>query len=737
MNAPQDASCARAAGSEHPEQLSRKPNAGGTWTLLPATAFHEHACMWDLLNDSGPRSPFLVSSFIHTLLTHFGQPDTRLALCKWSDQVVAMALLRPTGRLGWTCFQPSQLILAPIVHAGDAPIDDLARHLLAALPPATLSLSLTQLDPHITPRPSESDRVGTLDYIETCEISLTPGDFKHYEANLSKNALANLRKRANKAKRDYGDISLDVLDSSADVEPFLREYARIESAGWKAAGGTAIREESAQYDFYLDLLSRSAARNQVRMFRLRFGHRVAAMEAVLITHETALLLKTTHDEALRQYAPGQRLFYEILRWITDNLPTVRRVETYGPLNEKQRTFATATRRMYHLNAYRHRIVAAAHRLRIGLRQTGSASDASREVSTTAIYPHTAAAAFFGGSEWFALLRATVRLPGSYVEARTPVSPATGRSPFILPLQLVSSALGRQDLTACANFYSGLYAPIVEERIPGAHAASALHDLLRTIDWDTLKLAPMDRESPLFDIVLGALGDAGIPHDTYFCFGNWYLPVVSHDFSQYLASRPSRLQNTLKRARRRFEQDPTARYQVLREPGPALEEAIESFRMLYLKRGRKEEPYPEFIPELCRHTAAKGQLRLGLITLGDLPVAAQIWIVCAETALIFKLAFDPSRRNMSVGTLLTARMLQSAIEDDRVQEIDYLIGDDAYKKDWMTHRRERFGIVAFNPRSANGLAAAARHYAGRQIRRLQARFADRLIQRDTAPAGRSR
>lgn len=127
------------------------------------------------------------------------------------------------------------------------------------------------------------------------------------------------------------------------------------------------------------------------------------------------------------------------------------------------------------------------------------------------------------------------------------------------------------------------------------------------------------------------------------------------------------------------------------------------------------------------------MRLGLLMLGDRPVAAQIWIVCAGSALIFKLAFDPELRSLSVGTLLTARMLQSALEEDRVREIDYLTGDDPNKKDWMTHRRERYGIIAFNPRTVFGLAAAARHFAGRQLRRWQAHWAGASAPGDTAPA----
>ena len=35
------------------------------------------------------------------------------------------------------------------------------------------------------------------------------------------------------------------------------------------------------------------------------------------------------------------------------------------------------------------------------------------------------------------------------------------------------------------------------------------------------------------------------------------------------------------------------------------------------------------------------------------------------------------------------MMEYVIDTDRVEEIDFLTGNDAYKQDWMSERRERF------------------------------------------------
>ena len=82
----------------------------------------------------------------------------------------------------------------------------------------------------------------------------------------------------------------------------------------------------------------------------------------------------------------------------------------------------------------------------------------------------------------------------------------------------------------------------------------------------------------------------------------------------------------------------------------------------------------FVPGLIRSCAHRGWLRLGIARLGDLPIAAQIWIVANGKADIYKLAYDERHKNYAAGTILSALLMQHAIDKDKVSEVDYLIGD---------------------------------------------------------------
>ena len=129
-------------------------------------------------------------------------------------------------------------------------------------------------------------------------------------------------------------------------------------------------------------------------------------------------------------------------------------------------------------------------------------------------------------------------------------------------------------------------------------------------------------------------------------------------------------------------------------------------------------WTSFVPGLIRCCAQQGWLRLGVVWLQEQPVAAQLWIVAHGKAAIYKLAYDEAFKALGSGTVLTARLMRQVLEHDGVAEVDYLMGDDAYKRSWMSHRRERRGLVAHNPRTLRGLTGAARETLARLLRVLR-------------------
>lgn len=290
---------------------------------------------------------------------------------------------------------------------------------------------------------------------------------------------------------------------------------------------------------------------------------------------------------------------------------------------------------------------------------------------------------------------------------------TGGEPaLLLPLRQVAAGHGLRKLEGLSNWYSSLYGVIGE---PGSVQARALAALAAAISaerprWDILDLHPLDPTDPSFEFLRRALSAAGMATQRYFCFHNWYLDVAGRSYESYAAGLPSRLKNTLKRKGRQLEKSGRAQFEII-TGGAHLESAIAAYEKVYAASWKSPEPSPAFMPGLMRLCAEQGWLRLGIATVDGEAAAAQLWIVCAGVASIYKLAYDERFASLSIGSLLTERLMRHVIDIDQVREVDYLTGDDTYKRDWMSHSRERCGIIAFNLRSPRGIVAAALHLGG--------------------------
>ena len=330
-----------------------------------------------------------------------------------------------------------------------------------------------------------------------------------------------------------------------------------------------------------------------------------------------------------------------------------------------------------------------------------------EYAATALMATQSRADLESSPGWFSNLQSTVYPDDAGV--RYCVAHRNGACTAVLPIRLAEKRI-----EALANFYTSLYQPALGEK---AHCDD-LAALLRHAEQEQggaheMRFAPMDPASPAYGHLFAALRHIGWVPFPYFCFGNWTLHVDS-DWPTYLANRPGEVRSTIKRMGRKYAA--TGGTLEIISTTEQLDDAIAAYVEVYIASWKVPEPYPEFMPGLIRLLAANGQLRLGIARLAGQPIAAQLWIVQGDRAAIFKLAHREDSTEHAAGTLLTAHLMEHVITTDRVREVDYLIGDDDYKKNWMNQRRERWGIVAFNPKSPRGLLLLIRESLSRLLKR---------------------
>lgn len=276
--------------------------------------------------------------------------------------------------------------------------------------------------------------------------------------------------------------------------------------------------------------------------------------------------------------------------------------------------------------------------------------------------------------------------------------------------------------ALGNFYTSLFQPFFDNALQAGDLAVLLKAVLavhRPVV--ALRIAPMDVQGRHYQTLTAAMQAAGLWIFPYFCFGNWYLPVET-DWAGYFGGRSSQLRNSVRRKGKDFEK--AGGMLTVITGSDEVNDAIAAYEAVYSSSWKVPEPFPGFVPGLVRFLAEKKWLRLGIAYLDGQPIAAQIWIVAHGKASIFKLAYHETFKRYSAGTLLTARLMAQAIDEDRVRKIDYLIGDDPYKSTWMTKRRERWGVLAFNPGHPQGVIGAAREFLAKKAKRLLASIRQR-------------
>jgi hypothetical protein len=333
-----------------------------------------------------------------------------------------------------------------------------------------------------------------------------------------------------------------------------------------------------------------------------------------------------------------------------------------------------------------------------------------------LFEENSANSIFISLTWFKNFVATAVDPGDKIHLYGLESQSSACVPLaLLPMR---SCTPHRKLSSLSNYYSTSYAPLVRNN---ADTQECLDALARGVCsgrpyWEIMDFSPMRSDRPQFEQLAKALRSAGMAVQTYFCSGNWYTPLEGRHFGEYWDSLPSSVRNIAKSKNRKIERSKRVHVEVV-TGGARLDEAIQNYQTVYSASWKVPEPYVYFIPGLIRMAADRNWLRLGLAYVDGVPAAAQIWLVNCGIAYIYKIAYDQKYAALSVGSYLTNKMMEYVIDTDRVEQLDYLSGDDRYKRDWMSHRRELWGIMAANPRTLRGSLATARHIGGRAVKKV--------------------
>lgn len=307
----------------------------------------------------------------------------------------------------------------------------------------------------------------------------------------------------------------------------------------------------------------------------------------------------------------------------------------------------------------------------------------------------ARASLFERLDWYRLTAAHAPPPGKPLILRSRDGDAQG---------WLFLAVEGHRARAFASWYTLGYDAVLDA---GSHAlAIALARAIRARRpaVATVELYPLAAES----ILPSAFRKAGwlVSHEP--AGANWRADTRGLDFTSYWAKRPARLRNTAGRKARAADLE----IAIHRAFDPA---AWSAYEAIYRASWKPAEGSPAFLRALAEQEGAAGTLRLGIASKHGKPIAAQFWLVENGVATIHKLAHAESARALSPGTVLGMAMFRHVIDHDHPDLIDFGVGDDPYKADWMDERRPLHRLTGFDPSTARGLYDAGRRLAGKLVR----------------------
>jgi hypothetical protein len=253
---------------------------------------------------------------------------------------------------------------------------------------------------------------------------------------------------------------------------------------------------------------------------------------------------------------------------------------------------------------------------------------------------------------------------------------------ILPLLKSAGNTGYALKHRYTSLYSLLLADDDQQRV-----LTCLVEGLSQLPLNALLLEPVADNDDRLDGLQGAMESAGYNCDRAFRFYNWFLRVQGQSYADYMAARPARLRNTIARKMRKLEREHG--YEIRLFTGDEVPQKMSDYYAVYNASWKANEQYACLVDDMVARFSKAGWTRLAVLYINGRPAAAQLWFVHHGKASIFRLSYDQAWKQYSPGSILMSYLMEYVIDIDKVGEVDFLTGNDAYKQDWMSDRRERF------------------------------------------------
>jgi CelD/BcsL family acetyltransferase involved in cellulose biosynthesis len=209
----------------------------------------------------------------------------------------------------------------------------------------------------------------------------------------------------------------------------------------------------------------------------------------------------------------------------------------------------------------------------------------------------------------------------------------------------------------------------------------------------------------------------------------HIDLRGHTWDSYVNTVGPNLRKNINRYLRNLPRDFAMRLLCARSQSEA-QPALDATIMLHHRRwggvGMSEAfqsaPVIAFHREFADLAAQRGWLRILVLYLNDVPVAALYGWLYGSVFYFYQSGFDPAFNKYSVGVATMALSIKTAIEDG-ASEYDFLHGNEEYKFHWTNQTRDIERLELYPP-----LARARIYRRAIDLNRMARRMARRVLNR---------
>jgi CelD/BcsL family acetyltransferase involved in cellulose biosynthesis len=235
-------------------------------------------------------------------------------------------------------------------------------------------------------------------------------------------------------------------------------------------------------------------------------------------------------------------------------------------------------------------------------------------------------------------------------------------------------------------------------------ANHLFDELR--EWHVLRLSDLDRNSGFYRELERQCEHRSLPHATTVAARIVYVELPA-TWNDYLAGVHRYRRNTIRRTRRKIEEQFQGRFHVITDEDQ-LDDVLASLIRLHHRRWQgnanghafSTPEYVGFHSDAIRACARRGWVRFYCLEAEGKRIAVFYCYRFRNRIFYFQAGFDPDYERLRPGLVLIGYALEQAIQEGNTV-FDFLRGEHAYKTQWGKSLCETHTLVAYRA----GLRAA--------------------------------